>query len=247
MTSEMLFICRIYEKGGAGTKVLQSYVEQGQYDKIIAFAKRTSLQTDYSMYLRNMVNVNPEGAVNFAKELLGHTPALIDINQVVEVFIQQNRLQEITSILLEYLKGNRSDQGHLQTRLLELNLTHATQVAEAIFQMELFTHYDRSRIASLCEKAGLYQRALEHYSEYSDIKRILSMQTGGGRINADWMATYFGKLPPDTCLECLTDMLRANRQNIQVILRCIIRMMKYDQYIIDIIVLYCSIYGINDV
>lgn len=202
--------------------MLQCFVEQGQYEKIIAYAKKTNLQTDYSMYLRNMVNVNPDGAVSFAKELLGHTPSLIDINQVVEVFVQQNRLQEITSILLEYLKGNKPEQGHLQTRLLELNLTHATQVAEAIFQMELFTHYDRSRIAALCEKAGLYQRALEHYSDYSDIKRILSMQSAsgaGGQINADWMANYFGKLPPETCLECLTDMLRASRQNIQVSLK----------------------------
>lgn len=164
-----------------------------------------------------MVNVNPEGAVSFSKELLKQTPPLVDINQVIEVFAQQNRLQEITSILLDYLKENRPEQGSLQTRLLELNLTHSTQVAEAIFQMELFTHYDRHRVAMLCEKAGLYQRALEHYTDYSDIKRILSMQSvGNGQINVDWMTMYFGKLPPDTCLECLTDMLRANRQNIQV-------------------------------
>lgn len=203
---------------GSGTKVLQAYVEQGQYEKIIAYAKKANLQTDYSVYLRNMVNVHPEGAVNFAKELLAQVPALIDIKQVIDVFVQQNRLQEITSILLEYLKGNKPEEGHLQTRLLELNLTHATPVAEAIFQMELFTHYDRAQVAKLCEKAGLYQRALEHYTEYSDIKRILSIQSssGSGQMNTDWMVTYFGKLPADTCLECLTDMLRANRQNIQV-------------------------------
>lgn len=211
---------RVYENARVGTKVLQCYVEQGQFEKIIAYAKKTNLQTDYTMYLRNTVSVNPSGAVNFAKELLGHTPALVDVNQVVEVFVQQNRIQEITSILLDYLKGNKAEQGYLQTRLLELNLTHATQVAEAIFQMELFTHYDRPRIAALCEKNGLYQRALEHYTDYSDIKRILSIQSGsGGQINADWMGTYFGKLPPDTCLECLTDMLRAKRQNIQVCCR----------------------------
>lgn len=28
----------------------------------------------------------------------------------------------------------------------------------------MFTHYDRSHIAQLCEKAGLLQRALEHYT-----------------------------------------------------------------------------------
>lgn len=28
----------------------------------------------------------------------------------------------------------------------------------------MFTHYDRAHIAQLCEKAGLLQRALEHYT-----------------------------------------------------------------------------------
>lgn len=154
--------------------------------------------------------------MNFAKELLNHSPPLIDINPVVDVFVSQGRLQEITSILLDYLKGNKPEQAHLQTRLLELNLSHSPQVAEAIFQMDVLTHYDRQKIASLCEKAGLSQRALEHYNAYADIKRVLSMHSGGGQINADWMVTYFGKLPPDTAVECLTDMLRANRQNLQV-------------------------------
>ena len=35
------------------------------------------------------------------------------------------------------------------------------------------THYDRPRIAQLCEKAGLYMRALQHYSDLPDIKRVI--------------------------------------------------------------------------
>lgn len=37
------------------------------------------------------------------------------------------------------------------------------QVADAILDNEMFTHYDRTHVAKLCENAGLYQRALEHY------------------------------------------------------------------------------------
>jgi clathrin heavy chain len=37
----------------------------------------------------------------------------------------------------------------------------------------MFTHYDRPHIASLCEKAGLLQRALEHYTDLYDIKRAV--------------------------------------------------------------------------
>lgn len=39
---------------------------------------------------------------------------------------------------------------------------------------EMFTHYDKPRIAMLCEKAGLFQRALEHYENTEDLKRVMS-------------------------------------------------------------------------
>lgn len=47
------------------------------------------------------------------------------------------------------------------------------QVADAILGNQMFTHYDRVHIAQLCEKAGLLQRALEHYSDPYDIKRAI--------------------------------------------------------------------------
>lgn len=37
----------------------------------------------------------------------------------------------------------------------------------------MFTHYDRAHIAQLCEKAGLLQRALEHFTDLYDIKRAV--------------------------------------------------------------------------
>ena len=49
-----------------------------------------------------------------------------------------------------------------QTRLLEMNLMNAPQVADAILGNEMFTHYDRPRIANLCEKAGLLQRVRQN-------------------------------------------------------------------------------------
>lgn len=47
------------------------------------------------------------------------------------------------------------------------------QVADAILGNQMFTHYDRAHIAQLCEKAGLLQRALEHYTDPYDIKRAI--------------------------------------------------------------------------
>lgn len=38
------------------------------------------------------------------------------------------KLQETTSVLLDYLKDDKPEQGQLQTRLLEMNLMQAPQV-----------------------------------------------------------------------------------------------------------------------
>lgn len=58
-------------------------------------------------------------------------------------------------------------------RLLEMNLMSAPQVADAILGNAMFTQYDRAHVAQLCEKAGLLQRALEHYTDLYDIKRAV--------------------------------------------------------------------------
>ena len=54
----------------------------------------------------------------------------------------QNMIQPATSFLLDALKENKPEQGHLQIRLLELNLVHVPQVADAILGNESFTHYE---------------------------------------------------------------------------------------------------------
>ena len=78
--------------------------------------------------------------------------------QIVDVFMESNMVQQCTSFLLDALKNNRPSEGHLQTRLLEMNLVSAPQVADAILGNQMFTHYDRAHIGQLCEKAGLLQR-----------------------------------------------------------------------------------------
>jgi clathrin heavy chain len=79
----------------------------------------------------------------------------------VDIFMAQNMIQPATSFLLDALKENKPEQGPLQTRLLEMNLLHAPQVADAILGNEMFTHYDKPRIANLCQQAGLLQRVSE--------------------------------------------------------------------------------------
>lgn len=205
----------VYKKARAGQKVLQMLTEQGRHEELLEFAVQTHLQADYPSLLRSMLGTNAEAAVAFAQKLLAAEPPLVDANQVVDALLQHQRLPELTSLLLEFLKGNKPEQGALQTRLLEVNLKQSPQVAEAIFQMELLTHYDKPKIAALCEAAGLHQRALENYTDVSDVKRVL-LQTGSS-ISQEWLAQFFGRMAPDVCVEILADMLRASSQNLQAV------------------------------
>ena len=68
-----------------------------------------------------------------------------------------------------------------------------------------FSPPDRLKIAQLCERAQLYQRALEHYTDLQDIKRVL---TNTHLINAEFLLEYFGRMTPANCLDCLRDLLK---------------------------------------
>ena len=84
-------------------------------------------------------------------------------------------IQQATAFLLDVLSANKPEQGHLQTRLLEMNLTNAPQVADAILGNEMFSYYDKAVISKLCENAGLITRALELYDDPVSIKRCIVM------------------------------------------------------------------------
>lgn len=59
-------------------------------------------------------------------------------------------------------------------QVLEINLVTFPNVADAILANGMFSHYDRPRIGQLCEKAGLYLRALQvWYFLYSGEKNSL--------------------------------------------------------------------------
>ncbi len=206
----------IYFRAGSSDKVIACFAEAGQYDKIVAYAKKVNYTPDFMFLLSRIMAVNPAGAATFATQLVtAEGGPLVDLNSVVDLLMSRNLVQETTSLLLDVLKGNKPEEGHLQTRLLEINIAQAPQVAEAIMGNAMFTHYNRQRIAQMCEKAGMFQRALEHYTELSDIKRVI-MNTHA--INPEFLVSYMGQLSAEDCLEILRDMLRLNiRQNLKVV------------------------------
>ncbi|KAG8122648.1 putative Clathrin heavy chain protein [Naja naja] len=195
----------VYLRANVPNKVIQCFAETGQVQKIVLYAKKVGYTPDWIFLLRNVMRISPDQGQQFAQMLVQDEEPLADITQIVDVFMEYNLIQQCTAFLLDALKNNRPSEGPLQTRLLEMNLMHAPQVADAILGNQMFTHYDRAHIAQLCEKAGLLQRALEHFTDLYDIKRAV------------WLVNYFGSLSVEDSLECLRAMLSANiRQNLQI-------------------------------
>lgn len=215
---DMNLALSVYLRAIVPNKVVACFAETGQFNKIVLYAKKVNYTPDYAALLQHIVRINPEQGAEFACGLVGdESGPLVDVERVTDIFTSQNMVQQATSFLLDALKDNKPEQAHLQTRLLEMNLVNAPQVADAILGNEMFTYYDRPRVANLCEKAGLLQRALEHYEDINDIKRVV---VHSNLLNAEWLVGYFGRLTVEQSLECLKEMLKVNiRQNLQVVVQ----------------------------
>lgn len=149
----------VYLRANIPAKVISCFAETGQYGKIILYAQKVGYQADYPYLLQYIMRIDPDKGAEFASLLINNDGGpLVKLENIVDVFASLNMVQQATSFLLDALKANLPEHGALQTRLLEMNLLHAPQVADAILGNEMFTHYDRPYIASLCEKSGLLQR-----------------------------------------------------------------------------------------
>ena len=130
------------------------------------------------------------------------------IEGVLQVYLEYSQIQEATKFLLEVLKGNSPNEGHLQTKLFEINLMQAPQVAEGIFQLNLFTHFDKAAVAKMCETVGMYARALQNYTNVEDAKRVM---LNSHVIPKEIMMEFFGRLNETDSLECLDQLMKVNR------------------------------------
>ncbi|KAI8818504.1 uncharacterized protein EV422DRAFT_537294 [Fimicolochytrium jonesii] len=208
----------VYLRANAPSKVVACFAETQQYDKIVLYAKKVGYQPDYAYLLQYIMRIDPDKGGQFASLLVNdENGPLVPLESIVDVFSSLNMVQQATSFLLDALKENKPEHAALQTKLLEMNLLHAPQVADAILGNEMFTHYDRAYIASLCEKAGLFQRALEHYTDIYDIKRTI---VHTHLLNPEWVVNFFGRLSVEQSIESLKEMLNNNiRQNLQIVVK----------------------------
>ncbi|KAG0638061.1 armadillo-type protein [Tuber brumale] len=209
----------VYLRANVPQKVVASFAETGQFDKIVPYAQKVGYSPDYTALLTHIVRINPEKGAEFATQLASQEGgSLVDIDRVVDVFLSQNMIQQATAFLLTALEGNKQEHAAQQTRLLEMNLLNAPQVADAILLNNMFSYYDREKIAKLCENAGLFQRALEHFDDPAAVKRVLCNNSAG--LAPEFIVEYFGRMSLEQSLDCMREMLRVNiRQNLQVVIQ----------------------------
>eukprot|EP01138_Halocafeteria_seosinensis_P003567 gb/GECG01003646.1/.p1 GENE.gb/GECG01003646.1/~~gb/GECG01003646.1/.p1 ORF type:complete len:1723 (+),score=251.44 gb/GECG01003646.1/:1-5169(+) len=198
----------MYQSSGQShEKVINCYMAAGDYDKIIPYARRNGYNPNYEGILDNLIKTDPSAAQNFATQLVkAEGGSLIGIEQAMDKFRRSNRLRECTGFLLDVLDGDRRDQAQLQTKLLEMNLSGGDpQTADYILGSDNFHHFDRPHIAKLCERAGLFQRALELYEDLNDIKRCLR---NTARLSQDFLVKYFGNLSAEDAIDCLKELMQ---------------------------------------
>ncbi|QLQ80085.1 hypothetical protein HG537_0D00850 [Torulaspora globosa] len=208
-----------YLRANTHAKVVSCLAELQQFEKIVPYCQKVNFQPNFLVLISSLIRSSPDRASEFAISLLqnAETASQLDIEKIADLFFSQNYIQQGTSLLLDALKADTPDQGHLQTRVLEVNLLHAPQVADAILGNNIFSHYDKPTIASLSEKAGLYQRALENYTDIRDIKRCIVHTSA---LPIDWLVAYFGKLNVEQSLACLRALLDNNLQaNMQIVVQ----------------------------
>eukprot|EP00756_Hemistasia_phaeocysticola_P024369 Hpha_TRINITY_DN15946_c3_g9::TRINITY_DN15946_c3_g9_i1::g.73175::m.73175/K04646/CLTC; clathrin heavy chain len=203
---------KVYGRASAHEKVTQLLLRRQQYSRVVEYAKRTAGQhsVQWKALLASLIASNPDGAAQLA--LLLHSSGLegegaLDPLEVTGLFVDRSCLKHATQYLLEVLK--RLPQGAearatLETRLLEINLTHSTpQVADGLLLSGMLGAYDAARIAGLCERAGLYNRALEAHAtaavrsrepRVADMQRVVEHL--GASAQPEWLAGVLRRLPP---------------------------------------------------
>jgi len=88
----------VYLRASASPKVIQCFMETGQFDKIMVYCQKVSYTPDWGFLLTHMVRSNPAAALEFAQKLAGAPDVSLDFGVVTDVFMAHNCLQQATSL-----------------------------------------------------------------------------------------------------------------------------------------------------
>jgi clathrin heavy chain len=207
----------LYIRANVQAKVVATFAEIGQFDKLQAYCQKFSYAPNWMQIATIVARTAPGHTQDVLSHIANGGQPLVDPRQIVQMLLQFQLVSPAITFLIEVLPSDQEKDSELQTTLFEIALTHAPKVAEELFVRNVFTFYDRQKVAALCERANNFQRALEHYTDLVSIKRcIVNTQV----ISQDFLVQYFGTMSPQFAIECLRELLTANpTQNVQIVVQ----------------------------
>lgn len=228
---------KMYFKAGAHAKIVNIYLTKNETSKAVEYCRRAEYNPDWRVVLMNFIRVNANDAVNLAIMLhneLSERPVLDPI-EVVDMFLPGQNIRPATKFIIDVIQGPRAGTHGpaLQTKLLEINLKHSpAEVAERIFGLPYITAYDPVMVAPLCERAGLFQHALECYkriqieSHYErnmmlNIKRCIA--SAAPTVPLEWLVDYVGKLRSEDMLDCVKELMKNHKANFKAIVQIAVK------------------------
>lgn len=221
---------KIYQKSEAHAQVVNALLRKGSTEEAVQYCRDANFTPDWRLIMNNCVRASPQEAVKLAKLLnRDFIPPVITSEEVVDMFVAMQHIQQATEYLLEVLK-DRNDEStmDLQTKLLEINLKYSDPlITSRIFERNLCQHYDGSVIAPLCERAGLFQLAIDAYvvaqQQNSDLDILPNvrrcLQQTQTAFDPEWLIAFFGKLSKDDSMRCIEDLCENHRQNFKTIVQ----------------------------
>eukprot|EP01064_Diplonema_japonicum_P020232 TRINITY_DN2938_c0_g1_i2.p1 TRINITY_DN2938_c0_g1~~TRINITY_DN2938_c0_g1_i2.p1 ORF type:complete len:1602 (+),score=485.27 TRINITY_DN2938_c0_g1_i2:659-4807(+) len=226
-----------YAEAKCHTKAVQLQIQRQQFSKALSYITSAtgSWSPDVAEILTKLIATNADGASEFA--LLVHKEAkgklLIEPAQVVGLFLDRGCVKQATGYLLAILTSDREQDAELQTKLFEMNLLHSSaQVVEALFTQGKFTKFDCKKIATLCEKAGLYLRALKlncksHLKEGSNMQAVERCGVNAAQTAPQWLPEIVKILQPEDAMSLIRALVSgAPRLNAPICADAIIPQLK---------------------
>jgi len=224
----------VYIKCGAHAKVISCMVEAGQAGKVAHYAKKVGMRVTAMELAEMTAAIDPKAALEVANSSASNALVLaegakkkvdvVQVNNMVNMFLNKGMLQEAVSYALDALKDEDDAESKVQTKVLATCLTNAPQLADAILSQDVWHKFETARIGILCERAGLFQHALELFTDLADVKRVI---TNTHVLNGEFIVHYFATIAEGDRAEVMQELLRADaRGNLRL---CVTVAAKYTE------------------
>ncbi len=114
--SPQLALAIYLRAGDSHEKVIHCFMQTGEFAKVVPYCQVNHFAPNFPILLQSLIAAgNAKAAQDMASQLVkNESGPMIEINAVVDLFAQYNRLQECTSFLLDVLSGDKPEQGYLQ-------------------------------------------------------------------------------------------------------------------------------------